>query len=85
MGVWERLPSCGWLVHVVISQSYIEVTQPLMLDFGTMAEKAQPPPRSLNQIFYMPRSIHLALEFRILVKICNLPLAYNIGPCYPNS
>jgi len=51
MSVWVRLLSCERLLCVDTLQSHIEVTQPLMLDFDTMAEAPQLPPRSLNQIY----------------------------------
>jgi len=60
MNVWEWSPNCGRLVHVAILKPHAKVTQSLTFDFGTMAEEAQPPPKSLNQIFYPLGSTNLS-------------------------
>jgi len=58
MSVWVREPTCGRLIRVVGTQAQI-TPNPTFTFTSNMAEERVPPPpepRSLNQIFYPPRS-----------------------------
>jgi len=60
MSVWVRVPSSGRLIRVEYVPSQTKVTPTFALKLDEMADE-QPPAsatRSLNQIFYPPRSFN---------------------------